>query len=242
MKANNDETVLPADVADGLGVGVEIDGARPLADLTAAVNAACDRAEEREGRSVVVLRLATALPEHRAWPGAVELRDVSRWEKALRRLERLPTMNIAVARGTCGGPSLDVLLTADYRIVTPDLLLLPPVNDGHFWPGMSVHRLVQHLGVARARQIVLWGDDIEAERAIEVGLVDQVTESVDEALHTAAVLMGRISDAELAVRRQLLYDAASTPFEDALGLHLAACARELRRLDAEGSRELEDNR
>ncbi|MEK8174877.1 hypothetical protein NKH77_54940 [Streptomyces sp. M19] len=42
--------------------------------------------------------------------------------------------------------------------------------------------------------------------------------------------MGRISDQELAVRRQLLLEAASVEYDEALGVHLAACDRELRRL------------
>jgi len=34
---------------------------------------------------------------------------------------------------------------------------------------------------------------------------------------------------ELSIRRRLLLEAASTSFEDALGAHLAACDRALRR-------------
>ncbi|MEK8174878.1 hypothetical protein NKH77_54945 [Streptomyces sp. M19] len=56
-----------------------------------------------------------------------------------------------------------------------------PVNDGHLWPGMSVYRLVRHLGAARARQIVIWGNDISVDKALNLGLVDQVSEDVTEA-------------------------------------------------------------
>ncbi|MDH6578565.1 enoyl-CoA-hydratase DpgB [Kitasatospora sp. MAP5-34] len=220
----------PAELAGALAVAVDVDGSHSLPDLTAAIDTACERVEDRGERTVVVLRLGTTPAGRRSWPGDVRIRDVSRWERALRRLERLAAITIAVAQGTCGGPALEVLLTADFRIVTTDFQLLLPVNDGHVWPGMAVHRLVQQLGAAKARQIVLWGDEIAAERARELGLADQITEDPAEAVHTAAVLMGRISDAELAVRRRLLLEAMSTPFEEALGTHLAACDRELRRL------------
>ncbi|MCZ9336264.1 enoyl-CoA hydratase/isomerase family protein, partial [Streptomyces sp. TRM76130] len=43
-----------------------------------------------------------------------------------------------------------------------------------------------------------------------------------------AGLAGGLSGKELAIRRQLLFDAANTAFEDALGPHLAACDRALR--------------
>ncbi|GII92845.1 enoyl-CoA-hydratase DpgB [Sinosporangium siamense] len=222
--------VITTSLPNGLGPVADIDGRRPLAELTAVVNAACDDVESRQEKSVVVLRLSTTPASSRAWPGVVDIREVNRWERAVHRLERLAAMSIAVAHGVCGGPALDILLAADFRIGAPDLLLMPPINEGHFWPGMSVYRLVQHLGVTRARQIVIWGDDISVDRARQLGLIDQVSNDLPEAVHTAAVLMGRISDQEMAMRRQLLLEAASTEYDQALGVHLAACDRELRRL------------
>ncbi|MGC0375075.1 enoyl-CoA-hydratase DpgB [Streptomyces sp. SAI-229] len=221
-----DCTELP----DGLGLLLKVDGTRPLAELTAAVNAVCDQVAERHETTVVVLELGSTPLDFREWPGDVGIQAVNRWERAVRRLEKQASVTVAVARGTCGGPVLDLLLAADFRIGAPGLKLLLPVNDGHFWPGMTLYRLVQHLGVGRARQIVLWGVDLPLARARELGLVDQVSEDLDEALHTAAVLTGRISDRETAVRRQLLLEAVSTEYEEALGVHLAACDRELRRL------------
>ncbi|MFF9220261.1 enoyl-CoA-hydratase DpgB [Streptomyces viridosporus] len=225
----------PDSTSDGLRITLRIDATRPLPELTAAVSEACDQAETRADGSVLLLRLPAAPAEARSWPGPVDIQQISRWERAVRRLERLPAMSIAVATGACGGPALDLLLVSDYRIGSTDLRLLAPVNDGHFWPGMAVYRLSQQLGAARARQLVLWGDDINARRAREIGLIDQITEETEEAVHTATVLMGRISDRELAIRRQLLLEAQALEFDDALGAHLAACDRELRRLVVPGT-------
>ncbi|MGC5363418.1 enoyl-CoA-hydratase DpgB [Streptomyces sp. DT24] len=222
----------PDGLPDGLDITLRLETGLPLPRLTAVVTEACDRAEGRSERTVVIVRLPRAPAAARSWPGPVDIRQINRWERAVRRLERLPAMSIAVADGACGGPALDLLLVSDYRIGAPDLRLLAPVNDGQFWPGMAVYRLSQQLGAARARQIVLWGDDIDAPRARELGLIDQVSADTDEAVHTASVLMGRISDRELAVRRQLLLEAQTLEFDDALGAHLAACDRELRRLTA----------
>ncbi|WP_328341099.1 enoyl-CoA-hydratase DpgB [Micromonospora sp. NBC_00421] len=215
---------------DGLGLLAPIDGAGALEELTATVNAICGRIETGAEKTTLVLQLSGTPAGGREWPGDVSIQAVNRWERALRRLERLAVVNIAVARGTCGGAALDLLLTADLRIAATDLEIVLPVNDGHFWPGMSVHRLVQHLGMARARQIVLWGVTLALPKAIELGLVDQVGSDLDETVHTAMVLTGQISDQEMTVRRQLLLEAASVGHDEALGLHLAACDRELRRL------------
>ncbi|MFJ8001349.1 enoyl-CoA-hydratase DpgB [Streptomyces sp. NPDC096310] len=228
MKTEPAWTGLP----DGLGVFARLDGGRPLPELTAAVNAVCEEVEDLRARTVVVLRFPPAPAQPREWPGDVSIRDVNRWERAVRRLERLDAVNIAVAEGTCGGPVLDVLLAADFRIAGPDLTLMLPVNDGHFWPGMSLYRLVHHIGLARARRIVLWGTDIPVAEATDLGIVDQVSDDLTEAVHAAAVLRGRLSDRETRIRRRLLEEAASAEYDDALGAHLAACDRELRRLRA----------
>jgi isomerase DpgB len=212
-----------------LADGLEVDGAQPLAELTAIVGAACDRIDARDTSSAIVLRLGMTRPDRGSWPGDVPIHAVNRWERTLRRLQRLAALVIAVADGTCGGPALELLLSADHRIATPRLVLVLPTSDGTFWPGMSIFWLVQHLGVAAARQIVMWGQDIPAARALELGLVDQVTERLDESVRLAVSLMGRVPTSELAVRRQLLFEATSATYEDALGVHLAACDRELRR-------------
>ncbi|MCQ8836305.1 enoyl-CoA-hydratase DpgB [Streptomyces malaysiensis] len=232
MKTKPDRTGLP----DGLGVSARLDGGSPLPELTAMVNAVCQEVEDLRARTVVVLWFPPAPAQPREWPGEVSIQEVNRWERAVRRLERLDVVNIAVAEGTCGGPVLDLLLAADFRIGTPDLTLMLPINDGHFWPGMSLYRLVHHIGLARARRLVLWGTDIPAAEATDLGIIDQVSGDLTEAVHAAAVLRGRLSDHETRIRRRLLEEAASAEYDDALGAHLAACDRELRRLrTAEGS-------
>nr|BAU09324.1 DpgB [Streptomyces roseoverticillatus] len=218
---------------DGLGLSVHLTAPAPLVRLTELLTQACHRAEERRTPTTVVLHLGGA-PGDRSWPGAVGIHDVNRWERALRRLERLAAVTVAVARGTCTGPALDLLLAGDYRIADSALRLLLPVNDGHFWPGTAVHRLAVQLGVARARRLVLWGHELSAAEALDLGVIDTVDDDLDAAVRAATVLRGRIAGTELAVRRQLLLEAPATSHEDALGAHLAACDRELRRLRRTG--------
>jgi isomerase DpgB len=224
----------PAELLGGVGVGVHIDPTRPLAELTATLTAACAAAEDRGTQTVLVLRLGLLSPEDRAWPRDAGIQDVNRWERAVRRVERLAAVSITAVTATCGGPAVDLLLAADYRIATADLRLLLPVNDGQFWPGMAVHRLANQVGLARARQIVLWGHEISARLAIDIGLVDELAADLDQAVEAAALMLGRESGAELAIRRRLLLEAHSAGADEALGAHLAACDRELRRVNGTG--------
>ncbi|MEU4262699.1 enoyl-CoA-hydratase DpgB [Streptomyces sp. NPDC025273] len=218
-----------AEFIDGLGFILTVDGTRPLDELTASVTSVCARAEEGGGQNVVVLRLRSAPPD-RSWPGRVRIGEVNRWERAVRRVERLAAVTVAVPEGVCGGPALDLLLTSDFRIASPDFRLLLPVNDEHFWPGMAVHRLVAQLGAAQARRLVLWGHEITADQAVSLGLVNEIGHDMEEALRATVVMLGRLSGAEVAIRRSLILEASATPYEEAIGTHLAACDRELRRL------------
>ncbi|MFD5558731.1 enoyl-CoA-hydratase DpgB [Streptomyces sp. NPDC127068] len=214
---------------------VKIDGTAPL--TLASVKAladVCDQAEDRSAGDVgggVITARVTGRPGP-GWTEGLNVALVTKWERALRRLERLPAATVAVATGETGGPALDVFLAADIRLATPDAQLLVATDGEATWPGMAAYRLVQQAGTARVRRAVLFGVPIPADQARELGIVDELTEDPDAALAAVARLAGELSGKELAIRRQLLFDATSTSFEDAIGSHLAACDRALRRTAA----------
>ena len=104
-----------------------------------------------------------------------------------------------------------------------------PVVAGATWPGMALYRLArQAAGAALARRAVLFGTPIGAAEAQAIGVIDEVTANATLALEKAMEVAGAARGTELAIRRQLMLEATSTTFEDALGVHLAACDRALR--------------
>jgi isomerase DpgB len=213
------------------GLVIQVDGRRPLsAESVAAIAAVCDSAEGRPGGSGVIVHVSGAPDGPSARDLSVAL--VNRWERVLRRLERLPATTVAVAAGDCGGTALDALLATDYRIAAAPVRLLVPVEAGATWPGMALYRLAQQAGAAAIRRAVLFGMPIEAGDALALHLVDELADDAASAVTAAAGLIGAFSGAELAIRRQLMLDAPTVRFEDALGAHLAACDRALRRVSA----------
>lgn len=217
--------------ADGGETTLEINGTRPpTADLVARVIEVCDRVEAGGGRGRLIVR-ATGVPvDADSWTDGLTVAMVSRWERTLRRLERLPVATVGVADGDCGGTALDALLATDYRVATTSARLTVPVGANGTWPGMALYRLVhQGANAATIRRAVLFGDPIGALDALALQLVDDVTDDVAGALAAAAGLAATVSGAELAIRRQLMLDARTVSFEDALGVHLAAVDRTLRR-------------
>ncbi|WP_205041788.1 enoyl-CoA-hydratase DpgB [Streptomyces cinnamoneus] len=211
---------------------IRIDGTRPpSAGLVAAVTAACERVEDRGTPTRVVVE-ASGAPDGE-WTRGLTPGLVGKWERALRRLERLPAATVAVATGDCGGTALDALLAADHRVVSPDTRLVLPVAAGAPWPGMALYRLVREGGGTGAvRRAILFGAPLEAADALALHLVHAVSDDLPGALEAADGLAGRVPGAELAIRRQLMLDASSVGFEEALGAHLAACDRALRQTDA----------
>jgi isomerase DpgB len=196
-----------------------------------AVEAACDAAEDRDGLGIVLLYLSGA-PEA-FQPGQLNVGLVTKWERTLRRLERVPRATVAVVSGNCGGAALDVLLASDFRIATPDVRLLIAVDDEATWPGMTLYRLAQQVGIGRIRRPLLLGTPIEASDALRLQLIDELADDPATALAIVTELTWEISGSELAIRRQLMFDANTTSFEDALGSHLAACDRAIRRASVE---------
>ncbi|MFE2326945.1 enoyl-CoA-hydratase DpgB [Streptomyces sp. NPDC059385] len=204
-----------------------IDGTEPLTPASVReIDALCDRAEDEPGVALVTLRVTGAPGE--GWADGLTTALVTKWERVLRRLERLPAATIAATSGDCGGTALDVFLTADIRFAAPDTRLRVPLHADAAWPGMTAYRLVQQAGAARVRRAVLLGLPIEASDALALGLVDDLAEDPSEAVAATAKQLAGLSGKELAIRRQLLFDATSTSFEDALGPRLAACDRALR--------------
>lgn len=103
-----------------------------------ALNALCDRAEDADGHAPVVLRVSGAPTGPTATP---PLPLVNKWERALRRLERLDRPTVALVGGDtggdCGGTAVEALLATDYRIAHPATRLLPPAArtaSGPAWP------------------------------------------------------------------------------------------------------------
>jgi isomerase DpgB len=205
-----------------------VDGGRaPAGETVDAVAAVCRRAEDADGAAVVVLRVQGS--PRGEWARDLNLRLVNRWERALRRLERLPATTITVATGECGGPALDVLLATDHRIASSDVRLVLPTQGGLVWPGMALYRLARQAPNASAvRKAALYGTAIGLADALALHLVHEVANDLDTAVAAAVRRAAAVSGVELAIRRQLALDAPTVAFEEALGTHLAAVDRTLR--------------
>src|SRR4051812_2392876 len=214
-------------------IALAFDGAQPPSPAAvAALTGFCDRVESAGPGVLAVVTVTCDRGGAESWAPRADIQLVTKWERALHRLERLDAATVAVAAGgpRCGGLGLEVLLACDHRIAHPDLQLVLPAEISGVWPGMVLHRLVRAVGAGRARSLLLQ-PQVSAARALELGLLDEVA-GADEGvriIHRLSTAARGPAGADLAVRRRLLLDAATVGFKEALGAHLAACDRALRR-------------
>jgi enoyl-CoA hydratase/carnithine racemase len=118
-----------------------------------------------------------------------------------------PRPTIAALNGAALGGGLEIALCCDLRIAAEGIELgLPEVRVGII-PGIGgTQRLPRLLGVARAKDLILTGRRITADRAFEMGLVSAVVPRAHlrtEALRWAADLAAAAPLAATAAKRAI---------------------------------------
>ena len=91
------------------------------------------------------------------------------------RLERARVPTIALLHGYALGGGLELAMACDLRLAVEGTLLgLPEVSIGVLPGWGGTWRLARLVGDARARELILTGRRVTAERASEIGLVHEV--------------------------------------------------------------------
>lgn len=211
---------------------VEFDSATmPNKIATDKLNEACHKAETFGRNGVLVIKWCRAKQPDTAVVDShsdeLAVYQISRWEKALRRVEKLDVLTIAQIEADVTGVGMALALLADYRVSLPQLGF--SLKDGSaILPGMAVHRLAHHIGLAYARKLVLFGQMLSAETLSQLGFIDDISAQPDA---TTAQFVGAMADevlSDIAVRRRLLLECLHQSYDEALGTHLAATDRVLR--------------
>ena len=91
------------------------------------------------------------------------------------QLESLPQPAIAAVSGYALGGGCELALACDFRIASDTAKFgLPEIKIGAFPGGGGTQRLPRAIGVAKAKELILLGDPINAEQALAIGLVLKV--------------------------------------------------------------------
>ncbi|WP_010626097.1 2,3-dehydroadipyl-CoA hydratase PaaF [Halomonas sp. KM-1] len=120
---------------------------------------------------------------------------------------------VAAVNGFCLGGGCELAMHADILIAGEDSRFGQPEINLGIMPGAGgTQRLVRAVGKALATQMVLTGEPISAHRALEAGLISEITQpelAVERALAVAETIAAK---APLAVRlaREALHKAEDT--------------------------------
>lgn len=127
-------------------------------------------------------------------------------------LAALPMVTIAALHGNCVGGGVQLAMTCDLRIATPDLVVgVTPVKLGIVYPAGAIDRLVRNVGEATARQLLLLGDLHDADFALRTGLVHDVVPDLDATLDAwVSSIVARSSYAQALTKVALARRAAGT--------------------------------
>jgi enoyl-CoA hydratase/carnithine racemase len=100
-----------------------------------------------------------------------------RGQALMMAIDQFPVPVIAAIRGYCMGGAMDLALACDYRIAAPNAVF------GHRGASLGVmtgwggtQRLPRLIGKARAMQMFLLAEMVNAEEAKKIGLVDAIDE------------------------------------------------------------------
>jgi enoyl-CoA hydratase/carnithine racemase len=108
---------------------------------------------------------------------------------------------LCAINGHALGGALELTLCCDLRICARGAKLgMPPAKLGLIYGHTGLQRFIDAIGVARTKELFLTGDNVTAERAAEIGLVNQLAD--DDELESAAIRLaaGIAANAPLSMR------------------------------------------
>lgn len=135
---------------------------------------------------------------------------------------------IAALHGFCLGAGLELAMAADLRVAAEDTRLgLPEVGLGLIPGGGGTQRLPRLVGEARALDMILTGERIAAQAALEAGLVTRLAPDGDAArtlAHDLATRMAGKPPAALRHAKEATRAALAMPMQQGLAMERALFA------------------
>ena len=142
----------------------------------------------------------------------------------LRRLTRFPLPVVTAVNGAAVGIGMSFALSGDLTIAARSAFFQQGFSRLGLVPdGGSSWLLPRLIGLARARELALLSEKLPAEKALEWGLINYVTD--DNGLRDGALALARrlaAGPASLALTRRLFWESPGNGYETQLALEQAA--------------------
>lgn len=127
------------------------------------------------GADLTVLSSGSEPSQRRAPSDSARLRMARTGWRLMEDWERLDQITIAAVNGFAVGGGLSLAMACDFRIAAAGARIwIPEVRLGVPYMWGSVTRLVNLVGMSKAKELIMTCDEINAEQAAEIGLVNHV--------------------------------------------------------------------
>ena len=157
-------------------------------------------------------------------------------DRTFLELEALSKPTIAAINGRAEGGGVELALACDFRIITdPGEIGFGEVTLGVLPGGGGTVRLPRLIGIARAKQMIMLGRDIDAETAVRYGMVMKAVlpdQLMSQSMQLAERLAALPSTA-LALIKTVINASSNMPLEEALKLEDHSFAALLRTDEAQ---------
>lgn len=163
------------------------------------------------------------------------LADHTLLDRALLRRTDFTVPVIAAVRGFALAGGTELMLGADLRVVAADSEFgLTEVSRGIVPGGGGLSRLARQVPWARAAEIVLVGDRVDARTALDIGLVNRVVapEEVMTVAMDLALRMARNGPLAMRAAKEVMVTSNGLPFDEAFAVESRVAGRVMRSSDA----------
>lgn len=149
--------------------------------------------DAKEARAVIITGAGTVFSagaDLNAVKAGLATSDV--WERASGAIAALPGLTIAALNGTLAGGAFGMALACDIRLAVPTAKFFYPVMKLGYLPQPSdPARMAALIGPARTKMLLMAGQKITADEALNYGLIDRIC-APDALMNTAQALCGDI--------------------------------------------------
>jgi len=123
------------------------------------------------------------------------------FSKAIEAVDRFPFPTIAAINGHALGGGLELAMSCDLRLAARGVKLgMPPAKLGLIYSHTGLQKFLDAVGPARTRELFFTGRNMDADRAEQIGLVNEVTEP-DKVGEVAVALAAEVAgNAPLSLR------------------------------------------
>jgi len=140
-------------------------------------------------------------------------------KEAVSRIETMSKPVIAAINGLALGGGCELALACDFRVASSTAKFgQPEINLGIIPGNGGTQRLTRLVGMSKAKEMIMLGEIISAEQALQIGLVYQVVEA-EQLMPVAVQLAKKLSQkapVALAMAKRSIHRAIGSDADDGL--------------------------